>query len=217
MDESTSNRVPTPNASVPWEDPATVIGASPVRLLRTLRHLRPQQWIGQLRIRARRLIEDPTRSARSVPPEMPTCRFRPHTEFLAPSAAGFKESDLRRGAFTFLSETRELGSPPNWEAPSASQLWAYNLHYFEYLWSLPFAAAANLALDWISRHTLDRGRVGWEAYPTSLRSPYGSVYRQESGCGRGWRRRRRQRERDRISWSIGCSAVAKIEGIMAAG
>ena len=169
MGESTSNRAPSPTAAEPWDDTATVIGASPARVLRTLRHLRPRQLIEQVRNRVRLLIEDPTRRARLVPPPPPAWRSRPRTEFLAPSAARWNESDLARGAFKFVGETRELGSPPNWDAPGATLIWAYNLHYFEYLWSLSFAAASNLALDWISRHSLDRGRVGWAPYPTSLR------------------------------------------------
>src|SRR5690606_26925054 len=50
-----------------------------------------------------------------------------------------------------------------------SKLWRYNLHYFEYLWVLPPERGSVLMLDWIERHPLDRGREGWEPYPTSLR------------------------------------------------
>ena len=181
MDESTSNKPQAPNkpqalnppqalnTSAPWEDPTTVIGVSPARLLRTIRHLRPQQWIGQVRNRVRRSIENPTRSAEITAPETPACGGLPLAQFIAPCAARFDPAELARGVFNFVGEARELGSPPNWETPSASPLWAYNLHYFEVLWSLPFKAAADLVLDWIARHTLDRGRVGWEPYPTSLR------------------------------------------------
>ena len=51
----------------------------------------------------------------------------------------------------------------------ASRLWLYNLHYFEFLWSLPYELGRELILDWIARHPLARGRAGWEPYPTSLR------------------------------------------------
>jgi hypothetical protein len=49
------------------------------------------------------------------------------------------------------------------------RLWLYNLHYFEYLCSLPYESAGALILDWIARHPLARGNAGWEPYPTSLR------------------------------------------------
>ena len=39
----------------------------------------------------------------------------------------------------------------------------------EALFALPFEAGRDLALDWIGRHGLARGRVGWEPYPVSLR------------------------------------------------
>jgi uncharacterized heparinase superfamily protein len=49
------------------------------------------------------------------------------------------------------------------------KLWQYNLHYFEWLWSLDYEDAKFVVLDWIRNHHLARDAVGWEPYPTSLR------------------------------------------------
>jgi len=61
-----------------------------------------------------------------------------------------------------------------WNNPGLPRLWQYNLHYFDWLWSLiradsGFATARRYALDWIENHQPDRGATGWEPYPTSLR------------------------------------------------
>ena len=82
---------------------------------------------------------------------------------------------LAMGRFEFVGEQVNLGSSPDWEATGQSRLWKYNLHYFDWLWSLLDAAdddwenAKNLTLDWIERHPPTKGACGWEPYPTSLR------------------------------------------------
>lgn len=76
---------------------------------------------------------------------------------------------VRAGNFTFLNRTERLGWPPRWDDAALPRLWLYNLHYFEFLWSLPYELGRELVLDWIARHPLARGRAGWEPYPTSLR------------------------------------------------
>jgi uncharacterized heparinase superfamily protein len=73
------------------------------------------------------------------------------------------------GRFTFLNRSESLGWPPRWNDAALPRLWLYNLHYFEYLGSLPYGAGRELILDWIERHPLARGNAGWEPYPTSLR------------------------------------------------
>src|SRR5258705_6308318 len=61
---------------------------------------------------------------------------------------------LRAGRFEFLNRTAEVGWPPRWDDVTPSRLWLYNLHYFEYLWSLPYDLGRELVLDWIARHPL---------------------------------------------------------------
>jgi uncharacterized heparinase superfamily protein len=142
---------------------------SVIRLARTLSFLRPEQLFGQLRSRARRALERPERfAARPVPPD-PGPRAAPQGEFLAPGAQRNRADALLAGRFEFLNRSETLGWPPRWDAPGTTKLWAYNLHYLEYLFALSYEAGRALALDWIARHPLRRGQVGWEPYPVSLR------------------------------------------------
>jgi len=90
-------------------------------------------------------------------------------DLLEPGGAPFDPDALRAGRFTFVGETRELGFPPRWDEPSATHLWRYNLHYFEWLWALEWEEARRACLDWIGRHLIGRRRVGWEPYAISLR------------------------------------------------
>jgi uncharacterized heparinase superfamily protein len=61
------------------------------------------------------------------------------------------------------------GWPPTWDGDDLPLLWRYNMHYFEWLWSLDYHNARLAVSDWIDRHPLVAGNVGWDAYPTSLR------------------------------------------------
>ena len=143
------------------------------RYLRTLRHLRPCQWIGQVRVRLWKHWRNPA--------QLPSCKIPGRIVsqgFLADLPAPVvpqQPSALKAGCFMFLSETRKLGSNPDWDAPGASRLWRYNLHYFDWLWSLlpenaaDWQTARDLTLDWIARHPPTRDACGWEPYPTSLR------------------------------------------------
>jgi uncharacterized heparinase superfamily protein len=68
-----------------------------------------------------------------------------------------------------LNRSERLGWPPRWTSPELPRLWQYNLHYFDFLWALPYEDARRVLRDWVAHHGLARGRVGWEPYPTSLR------------------------------------------------
>jgi uncharacterized heparinase superfamily protein len=138
------------------------------RFFHTVRELRARQVVGQVERRMRPLFEDPERFARRPAPAFPGVRWRPRTGLLPP-AAGSPRERLRAGSFEFQNLPRQLGWPPEWEAPGLPALWRYHLHYFDDLWSLDFADARALALDWIGRHRLRAGAVGWDAYPISLR------------------------------------------------
>lgn len=137
------------------------------RLLRTVRHLKPEQLRHQVGGRARRAFESPASLLRRAVPPLPGLRGEP-AEFpppLHPNAA----PDILRGRFRFLECAEETGWPPDWSA-QPSKLWAYNLHYFDWMWSLDFAEARLAALDWIETHVPARGATGWEPYPISLRT-----------------------------------------------
>jgi len=142
---------------------------SVLRLMRTLRWLRPEQIVGQLTHRVRRALENPESfAARPAPPD-PGTRAAPQGAFVAPGAQRLRAEEMRAGRFAFLHRSEPLGWPPRWDAVGLPKLWAYNLHYFEYLFALPYEEGRALALDWIAKHPLGRGQVGWEPYPLSLR------------------------------------------------
>jgi len=74
--------------------------------------------------------------------------------------------------FRFLNEEREVAAPADWNAPGASRLWLYNLHYFDDLNAQDAAARrdwhAALIERWIAENPPGRG-AGWEPFPTALR------------------------------------------------
>ncbi len=140
-----------------------------LRALRTIRWLRGRQIVGQVRQRVRRIVEHPASAARRTQPGRPICRWQPSEEFPPPGAQPNQASGLLGGSFCFLNRTERIGWPPCWAQPDLPRLWEYNLHYFEYLWALSYVDARLLTRDWMANHPLGRDRVGWEAYPISLR------------------------------------------------
>ena len=73
------------------------------------------------------------------------------------------------GRFTFQNRTEHLNFPPDWSRGGLPRLWAYHLHYHEFLWPLPFVEARRVVLHWIAQHRCASGQVGWEPYPVSVR------------------------------------------------
>lgn len=144
------------------------------RTIRTLRYLRPCQWFGQISVRLFKYWRDPARLLGGpVPPGRIVFRGN-LSELPSPVPTQAKDA-LEAGSFTFLGETLELGREPDWDAAAASRLWRYNLHYFDWLWSLlpdddvAWESARHFTLDWIRHHPPNRKACGWEPYPTSLR------------------------------------------------
>lgn len=138
-------------------------------LFHTLRHLRPAQLIALARNRMRRFTDRPERHFASTTPPPEICHWQPRAEFLPPGPQDNLEASLLAGEFGFLQRVERVGFPPAWQVDDLPRLWQYNLHYFEYLWALPFDAARDLVVDWIEKHPLMRDACGWEPYPTSLR------------------------------------------------
>ena len=142
-----------------------------MRLLRTVRHLRFRQAVGQVRVRLERRLENPSAFARRPAPGwpgQPPVFARSAPQLLGPCGQDHSQAP-QRGQLTFLNDTRQVGWPPRWAQPQAPKLWQYNLHYMEFLWSLPYEDAREAAIDWIANHRLARGQVGWEPYVVSLR------------------------------------------------
>jgi len=138
--------------------------------MRTIRYLKAGQITGQIRYRLRPLWEHPDQFFQRSAPDLDGCQWEPHPSFLAPGVQGNAAETIRAGRFAFLNREEAIGWPPaDWEAPELPKLWQYNLHYFEWLWVLDYESTREAILDWIARHALAKGRVGWESYPTSLR------------------------------------------------
>ena len=145
-------------------------------LLRTVIHLRPRQVFFQALRRLQSRCPCPPSADRSLPDSERFALGAPPARL--PSYAPVPEQDATKlidGTFTFLNDTRHLGQPIAWEAASAPLLWRYNLHYFDWLWSLDLAHdeywsfVRRAVLDWIRHLPPAAAAVGWAPYPTSLR------------------------------------------------
>ena len=143
---------------------------SPTLLFHTIRHLRPTQLLSRAYYRVADGLGNSSawnRPSRDL--EIGECDWRPRTGFLPPQRQRNSAAAIRQGRFCFQNDERFAGSPVGWNLAVAPLLWRYNLHYFDYLWSLDFDAGREIAEDWINRHPIGRGQVGWAPYPTSLR------------------------------------------------
>jgi len=88
--------------------------------------------------------------------------------------------DAESHTFNFLNRWLDLGQPVDWFSPQASQLWLYNLHYFEYAVALgqryaqqdgdaqSYWVFRGLAEAWIAACPVATP-LAWDPYPTSLR------------------------------------------------
>ena len=160
----------------------TIRGGDMARYLRTIAHLRPQQvWHRGRLVVQRRVIGTWSEAFERRWTVLPQGPVGLPTEFRPIDATVWGDhwsvADLERGSFTFLNETRELGSPPRWDPDGASHLWLFHHHYWEWAWSLAAyhdrdAARKVFARHWISwREAIAFGRGnGWASYPTSLRA-----------------------------------------------
>ncbi len=168
------------------------------RLFHMARHLQPSQIVNRvLRLGKNRLISlAPHRYHRHYhrPFDLGVTDklsgFAATAEILPPAFicdAWLREALARR--FSFLNITRELGAASRdfWQAPGASDLWQFNLHYFEYA---PYVARratqlmsdkpdlarlyvewlTELIADWIAHSKLGDTRWGWHPYVISTRS-----------------------------------------------
>lgn len=143
---------------------------SPALLFHTIRHLRPGQIVSRAYYRSVDRLGNPAAWHRRMRPvEIGDCRWSPRTDFLPPEQQGNSAAAISEGRFRFQNDERCIGRPVNWNSVGAPLLWRYSLHYFDYIWSLEFNTAREVALDWINRHAIGRGQVGWEPYPISLR------------------------------------------------
>ena len=151
--------------AVAAEDPAGLM-ARAARCLRTIRHLRTRQLAYQVFYRL------PRKRHGGYPAQgnLPVLRWPQEVDFPAPAGHTGNDSDaIASGSLMFLNRREWVGFPPEWNRTGAPSLWLYNLHYHEFLWQLEFEQAREVVADWMATYRPDRDRVGWEAYPTSLR------------------------------------------------
>ncbi|RMF11035.1 MAG: hypothetical protein D6763_04270 [Alphaproteobacteria bacterium] len=77
--------------------------------------------------------------------------------------------------FSFLNQSVTSDIPVDWESLESTQshLWAFNLHYMEYLEALDTTTFQRLVTDWIAGNPVSRQsswRTSWSAYTISLRT-----------------------------------------------
>jgi len=152
-------------------------------LVRTTRNLRPSQVLHRVRLRAQRF--PPSRPLASSVIGLVPARSGP----VAGWPAAFTPLDLQlsegfpsaednvAGRFAFLGDLRALGLPLRWDAPGASRLWRYHLHYMEWAWSFASHpdrdwardAFAGLWRSWERSAPFGRGDA-WSPYVASLRA-----------------------------------------------
>ena len=136
--------------------------------MRTIRHLRARQIAYQILRRLR--WNHRSRRSDSGRGPVPWLRWSDEADFPAPTGTtANNQHSIRSGSLEFLNRCKTVGFPPDWNATDLPRLWLYNLHYHEFLWQLDFEQSREVVMDWIANHRSGPARVGWEAYPTSLR------------------------------------------------
>ena len=144
------------------------------RMVRTLRHLKSSQLRHQVVHRLRQRLTGPPVS-RCTSEVVGRVRWQPADKFPRPLTG--EVDDILAGRFEFVNETHHGAFPPtDWGCASASKLWQYNLHYFDWIWALVPENAVLAVNGWIERHRPGRGQLGWDAYPLSLRLMNWAMY-----------------------------------------
>lgn len=138
------------------------------RYWHTLSSLRAEQLVGQVWTRIRPLHRWYTRLSQHPPSPFPGCTELSTSAWLEPPNEAGQHDAILAGRWCFLHEHRSLGFPPDWSALGASKLWLYNLHYFEWLWSMSWDKAVEVVTDWLSFVQKAPDSTAMEPYPTSL-------------------------------------------------
>ena len=97
--------------------------------------------------------------------------------------ARFNADEFINGRVTFLYETEQFNWKGVWDVAERTQLWNFNLHYFEFLMAYvkayqetherKYLKAIETCIDgWIENNPVSRGGNGWAAYTISLRIVY---------------------------------------------
>jgi len=126
----------------------------------TLRHLRPIQIWGRIRLK----FTNPKPDISPTPPRRPVFgNFQP--------SARRTPSIIAPRQFNFLNKIEDIDKI-GWDNPNIGKLWRYNQHYFDDLNALKATKRKkwhqSILQDWIKHNPPALGS-GWEPYPTSLR------------------------------------------------
>lgn len=92
----------------------------------------------------------------------------------------FPARELAGGRVEFLHVARPFDWEDKWNLPEETPLWNYNLHYFEFLFSLIrewkdsaqpeyLQAIKRSITGWIEQNRREAGGTGWDPYPVSMR------------------------------------------------
>lgn len=129
-----------------------------LRYYRTIKYLKPSQIAARLRFKRIR--------------PKPDLRLPPFIRKITghwTAAVPRPESMLSPTRFRFLNIEGDVQIPGDWNSPEFDRLWLYNLHYFDFLNSVPAPDGAEGVMNrWITDNFPGSG-AGWESYPLSLR------------------------------------------------
>ena len=149
-------------------------GVSPLRALRTLAYLRPEQIVRRLWTRAFRPWYASAFYDRYVLGAGSVAEPRRFPPALWPGD-GENGRRILEGQIRLVGQERPFPVPPDWSARDRSLLWRFNLHYFEWLGDLAAVGgdragqrARALIADWIANHSRP-GLPAWHPYPLSVR------------------------------------------------
>lgn len=149
----------------------------------TIKYLKFSQICYRICRRLQRRLYNPyIREAGTVPSvNMDTTYTIPELDLDPDYLGRFNPEELQQNIFTFLHLKKKMDIRNGWNNMSMPHLWRFNLHYFEYLYSI--ANACRLSKDekyyekykeiireWIKNNPIGKGD-GWHPYTISMRLP----------------------------------------------
>ena len=147
--------------------------------LYTVRHLKLVQIAGKVGLVLRRKVFHRSSIYRSMYSPTPCVKQPSPIPFSARGQESRVLNGIAEGRFEFLNREASLGDPIDWLPATETQLWLYNLHYFDYVLSLAaqyerdpssqtYELFRRLVSQWI-RACPVATPVAWDSYPVSLR------------------------------------------------
>ena len=160
-------------AYLPWEKAGVYA--------RTVAHLPAGQLASRVRLRAKKaaLARRPTwfegRWQRRTTASSWPSKFEPIDKAVATGCPSVEQNAA--GVFEFFGSRHDLGQPIHWRPGSATQLWRYHLHYWEWAWAFDQHpdrgwarhAFADLWRNWKAGTAFGRWDE-WSPYVVSLRA-----------------------------------------------